>query len=100
MTYKAEKVEGQQNNFKITMQKDGKEITFVVGVVTEDQLDETVQSYLDFLDGKMPVYTPTYSDLRKAAYPAFADQFDLLYHGGYDAWKASIDAVKTQFPKP
>lgn len=100
MTYKAEKVDGQQNNYKITMQKDGKEITFVVGVVTVDQMDETVQSYLDFLDGKAPVYTPTYSDLRKAAYPTFADQFDLLYHGGYDAWKAAIDAVKTQFPKP
>jgi hypothetical protein len=100
MTYKAEKVEGQQNNYKITMQKDGKEITFGVGVLTEDQLDETVQSYLDFLDGKTPVYKPTYSDLRKAAYPPFADQFDLLYHGGYDAWKAAIDAVKTQFPKP
>ena len=100
MTYKAEKIEGQQNNYKITVQKDGKEITFVVGVVTVDQLDETVQSYLDFLDGKAPVYTPTYSDLRKAAYPRFEDQFDLLYHGGYDAWKAAIDAVKTQFPKP
>ena len=37
---------------------------------------------------------------RVNAYPSYADQFDLLYHGGYDAWKASIDAVKTQFPKP
>ena len=99
MTYKAEKVDGQQNNYKITMQKDGKEITFVAVVVTVDQLDETVQSYLDFLDGKMPVYTPTYSDLRKAVYPSFADQFDLLYHGGMDAWKAAIQAVKDQYPK-
>lgn len=37
---------------------------------------------------------------RAAAYPSFADQFDTLYHGGYDAWKASIDAVKAEFPKP
>jgi hypothetical protein len=37
---------------------------------------------------------------RAKAYPSFAEQFDLLYHGGYDAWKASIEAVKTQFPKP
>ena len=41
-----------------------------------------------------------YQRLRAAAYPSFADQFDLLYHGGYDAWKAAIDAVKTQHPKP
>ena len=37
---------------------------------------------------------------RAAAYPSFADQFDLLYHGGYDAWKAAIDQVKQEHPKP
>lgn len=41
-----------------------------------------------------------YQRQRKAEYPSFADQFDLLYHGGYDAWKASIDSVKAKFPKP
>ena len=42
---------------------------------------------------------PTYSELRAAAYPSFADQFDSIFHGGIDAWKAEIQAVKTQFPK-
>jgi hypothetical protein len=37
---------------------------------------------------------------RMAAYPSVEEQFDLLYHSGYDAWKTSIDAVKQQFPKP
>jgi hypothetical protein len=41
-----------------------------------------------------------YQRLRAKAYPSFADQFDILYHGGYDAWKASIEAIKNQFPKP
>lgn len=41
-----------------------------------------------------------YKAQRAAAYPSFADQFDLLYHGGLDAWKEAIDAVKTEFPKP
>lgn len=41
-----------------------------------------------------------YKYQRATAYPSFADQFDLLYHGGYDAWKAAIDAVKQEFPKP
>ncbi len=100
MTYKAEKIDGQQNNYKITVQKGDTEVVFNVGVATEEQLDEVVQYHLDSIDSKAPVYTPTYSELRKAAYPTFADQFDLLYHGGYDAWKASIDAVKNQFPKP
>ena len=41
-----------------------------------------------------------YQRLRKDEYPSFADQFDTLYHGGYDAWKASIDVVKNKYPKP
>jgi ribosome-interacting GTPase 1 len=37
---------------------------------------------------------------RATAYPSIADQLDTLYHGGYDAWKATITAVKEEFPKP
>ena len=40
-----------------------------------------------------------YQRLRAAEYPSFADQFDLLYHGGYDAWKAAIDVIKDKYPK-
>ena len=42
----------------------------------------------------------TYKYQRAAEYPSFADQFDTLYHGGYDAWKAQIDAIKLKYPKP
>jgi hypothetical protein len=41
-----------------------------------------------------------YKDKRAAEYPSFAEQFDTLYHGGYDAWKATIDSVKAKYPKP
>ena len=41
-----------------------------------------------------------YTEKRLAEYPSYADQFDLLYHGGYDAWKTAIEAVKTKYPKP
>jgi hypothetical protein len=41
-----------------------------------------------------------YKYKRQAEYPSYADQFDLLYHGGYDAWKAEIDKVKEKYPKP
>lgn len=37
---------------------------------------------------------------RAVAYPSIVDQLDTLYHGGFDAWKATIDAVKQQYPKP
>jgi hypothetical protein len=42
---------------------------------------------------------PTYSELRARAYPPIVDQLDTIFHGGLDAWKAEIQAVKTQFPK-
>ena len=41
-----------------------------------------------------------YKAQRAAAYPSIADQLDTLYHQGYDGWKATIEAVKTEFPKP
>ena len=41
-----------------------------------------------------------YKYQRARAYPSIADQFDLLYHGGMDAWKAAIDVVKQEYPKP
>lgn len=41
-----------------------------------------------------------YQRQRAAEYPSITDQLDTLYHGGFDAWKASIDAVKAKYPKP
>jgi hypothetical protein len=41
----------------------------------------------------------TAQEKRQLEYPSFADQFDTLYHGGYDAWKAMIDVVKNKYPK-
>jgi hypothetical protein len=40
-----------------------------------------------------------YKDLRSMEYPSFAEQFDLLYHGGLEAWKESIKSVKDKYPK-
>jgi hypothetical protein len=42
----------------------------------------------------------TYKYQRARAYPSIADQLDTLYHQGYDGWKATIEAVKQEFPKP
>ena len=36
---------------------------------------------------------------RAAAYPSIPDQLDTIYHSGIDAWKATITAVKEEFPK-
>jgi len=41
-----------------------------------------------------------YKYQRATAYPSIAAQLDTLYHQGYDGWKATITAVKEEFPKP
>ena len=40
-----------------------------------------------------------YQRQRAQAYPSIADQLDLIYHSGIDAWKAEIAAVKQTYPK-
>jgi hypothetical protein len=56
------------------------------------EVDEAlVQAYID---------ANNYKFKRMVAYPTFAEQFDTLYHGGYDAWKATIQQVKDEIPKP
>jgi len=52
--------------------------------------EAVVQAYID---------ANAYKTQRAAAYPSIHDQLDLLYHGGMDAWKAAITAVKQEFPK-
>ena len=37
---------------------------------------------------------------RARAYPSIPDQLDQIYHEGIDAWKATIAAVKQEYPKP
>lgn len=41
-----------------------------------------------------------YQRQRAKAYPSIQEQLDTLYHQGYDGWKATIEAVKQEFPKP
>ena len=56
--------------------------------VTYDE--SAVQAYID---------AHAYIAKRQQAYPSIADQLDLIYHQGLDAWKSAIQAVKEEFPK-
>ena len=56
--------------------------------VTYDEA--VVQAYID---------AHAYIAKRQQAYPSIADQLDLIYHQGLDAWKSAIQAVKEEFPK-
>jgi len=52
--------------------------------------EAAVQAYID---------ANAYKAQRATAYPSMADQLDLLYHGGFDTWKAAITAIKEEYPK-
>ena len=41
----------------------------------------------------------SYADKRSAEYPSIPDQLDLIFHGGIDAWKNTIQTVKNKYPK-
>lgn len=40
-----------------------------------------------------------YQRQRARAYPSIEEQLDTLFHGGYDVWRAQIQAIKDQYPK-
>lgn len=61
---------------------------------TLEEVEAEIQRIKDFNN------STDYQRKRAAEYPSFADQFDLLYHGGYDAWKESIQKIKDKYPKP
>ncbi len=61
--------------------------------LSENVAKPSEQELLDWVDPN------AYKAQRAAAYPSIPDQLDLLYHGGMDAWKAAITAVKEEFPK-
>ena len=60
--------------------------------------NEQVVSY-DLAAAEALVAANAYKQQRATAYPSIADQLDTIYHEGLDAWKATILAVKEEFPK-
>ena len=60
--------------------------------------NEQVVSY-DLAAAEALVAANAYKEQRAQSYPSIADQLDTIYHEGIDAWKATIAAVKEQYPK-
>jgi hypothetical protein len=73
-------------------------IVTIRGDVAYDANEQVVE--YDLAAAEALVAANEYKAQRATAYPSIADQLDTLYHGGYDAWKATITAVKEEFPKP
>ena len=51
------------------------------------------------VEGADYVGVTTYTEARRAEYPALEEQLDKIYHSGIDAWKADIKVIKDKYPK-
>ena len=60
---------------------------------TDQEISDTIQQLQNEYDSR------EYQRRRVAEYPSFGEQFDLLYHEGYDAWRALITSIKDKYPK-
>jgi len=73
----------------------------VVAIRGEEAFDEAGNHVAyDKASAEALIAANAYKDQRAAEYPSIVDQLDLLYHGGMDAWKSAIQAVKDRYPKP
>ena len=61
---------------------------------TETEIQAKIAELQSDFDSKQ------YQRDRATAYPSWQDQLDNIFHNGIDAWKADIQAIKDQFPKP
>jgi hypothetical protein len=77
-------------------------VTSTVAVIRGDEAFDAAGDPVAYDEAAVQAYIDAnaYKEQRAAAYPSIPDQLDLLYHGGMDAWKAAITAVKQEFPKP
>jgi hypothetical protein len=66
--------------------------------------DVSQPSHEDILAEKSRLQTEydnlEYARDRKLAYPSIEDQLDEIFHNGIDSWKAIIQQVKDDNPKP
>ena len=67
------------------------------------EVSEHCPSIDHFLSEKLEwVYNPLAHcyRMRKNAYGSLESQLDEIFHNGVDSWRAHIESVKLQYPKP
>ena len=62
-------------------------------------LQDVKDQGLGIVEGSTVGVTTAYNVARQVEYPSIVDQLDKIYHGGVDAWKADIKAIKDKYPK-
>ena len=71
-------------------------------VVVKDENGDEVSIVKDDVTAKITELedATSYIHARHNAYPSIADQLDDMFHNGFDAWKATIQEIKDDNPKP
>ena len=71
-------------------------------VVVKDENGNEVSIVKDDVTAKITELedATSYIHARHNAYPSIAAQLDDMFHNGFDAWKATIQEVKDNHPKP
>ena len=86
--------------YVVTTEIEGKAESFHCVVANdESELAELLELAITSKYEPPAEYALTYAQQRSAAYPSIVDQLDLLYHVGYDGWRAAIQTIKDTYPK-
>ena len=97
-------ITNERTHYCVHLQNEGDDLFFLVPMQTDASPNwARLQEWLDAgnqIADDMSNQATFYQDARRGEYPPIVDQLDTLYHGGYDAWKAQVQAIKNRFPKP
>jgi len=75
-------------------------ITTEDGVVTRwpDSLPELTQELVDSIEAEWTA-SEGHKEKRRAEYPSWQEQMDILYHSGVDGLKTELKKTKDKYPK-
>ena len=81
--------------------RDGDGIYKLVDNVKVEITDEDFEQMIeDRAENSFDQQNNGYKYARRDAYPSIEDQLDEIFHNGIDSWKAIIQQVKDDNPKP
>jgi hypothetical protein len=97
-------ITNERTHYCVHLQDEGNNLFFLVSMQADASSNwARLQEWLDAgnqIVDDMSNQETYYRDARRREYPPIVDQLDTLYHGGYDAWKAQVQAIKNKYPKP
>lgn len=103
-------IQETENMYDITLTVSENDVrVYTVILAPDEDIDDHCQHLVDIHINKIQtpgeladiakIAATEYQRNRVAEYPSIVDQLDILFHGGYEAWKEQIQEVKNKYPK-